>query len=203
MADDEYTPSQIVLEQSPGRALTFLRGISQNPMIHALLAQAGYTPDDNRQKWERLLKASGYRHDQPAPAVTGSPAFDAMVTLDAWDEDGFRRIRSALTRLHPEQAAFVFESQLAASTGPSAVLGVATLLNRLDDLDNGRDRKATRKNDHAALGTLAKRGIDKTERARLRELVDTAQTVDKNPTVEAKDLPTAAERRAALSDLYA
>ena len=38
---------------------------------------------------------------------------------------------------------------------------------------------------------------------RLHELVDTAQTVDKNPTIEAKDVPTAAERRAALTDLYA
>jgi hypothetical protein len=203
MADDEYTPSQTVIEQAPGRALTFLRGISQNPMIHALLAQAGYTPDDNRQGWERLLKASGYRPDQAAPAVTGSPAFDAMVALDAWDEDGFRRIRSALTRLHPEQAAFVFEGQLAASTGPSAVLGVAAIVNRLDELENGKDRKATRKSDNAALQTLAQRGIDKAERARLRELVEIAQTVDKKPTIEGNDLPTAAERRAALIDLYA
>ena len=203
MADDEYTPSQTVLEQAPGRALTFLRGISQNSLIHALLAQAGYTPEDNRQGWERLLKASGYRPDQPAPAVTGSPAFDAMVAIDAWDEDGFRRIRSALTRLHPEQAAFVFEGQLAACTGPSAVVGTATLLDRLEDLENGKERKATRKDDHAALETLAKRGIDKAERARLRKLVDTAQTVDKNPWVEGKDTPTAVERRAALTDLYA
>lgn len=202
MAGNETTPSQTVLEQAPGRVLTFLRGIYQNPVIHALLAQAGYTPEDHRQGWERLLEASGYRAGQPAPTVGGSPAFDAMTTLDAWDEDGFRRIRSALTRLHPEQAAHVFAGKLVASTGPSAVVGVATLLSRLDDLENGKKRAATRMKDHAALETLAKRGIDKAERARLRKLVEAALTVDKKPTIAVKASPTAAERRAALVELY-
>jgi hypothetical protein len=39
------------------------------------------------------------------------------------------------------------------------------------------DRKATRKADQAALATLAERGYTKEERARLRALLKTAQTV--------------------------
>lgn len=48
----------------------------------------------------------------------------------------------------------MFQGDLAASTGPAAVLGVKTLLDRLDDRENGKERKATRKEDHAALETL-------------------------------------------------
>lgn len=46
-----------------------------------------------------------------------------------------------------------------------------TVLNRLDELENGQDRKATRKADHAALQKLATRGIPPEERARLHELL--------------------------------
>ncbi|XXV29429.1 hypothetical protein WME87_11305 [Sorangium sp. So ce1389] len=49
-----------------------------------------------------------------------------------------------------------------------------TLLDRLDALEKSPARKATRKDDHAALETLAKRVITREERTRLRQLVDTA-----------------------------
>ncbi|MFS8071398.1 MAG: hypothetical protein ACMG6S_33930, partial [Byssovorax sp.] len=85
---------------------------------------------------------------------------------------------AALDRRHPEQSLFVFEG-LTASTGAGAVLGVATLLDRLDALEKSPERKATRKADQAALDTLAKRGIPTAERARLRALVITAMTAAK------------------------
>ena len=122
-----------------------------------------------------------------------------MQELDSWDEDGFRRVRAPLERLHPEQAAFVFAGELAASTGPAAVLGVKTLLDRLDELEKGKSRKATRAADHAALKTLAGRGITKEERVRLRALVDAAQKLD-----EPAPLPVSApaDRQQALVKLY-
>jgi hypothetical protein len=60
------------------------------------------------------------------------------------------------------------------------VLGVATLLDRLDALEKSPERKATRKADQAALDTLTKRGISTAERARLRALVTTATTAAKS-----------------------
>jgi hypothetical protein len=56
---------------------------------------------------------------------------DAIAEIDAWDEDGFRIVRAALGRLHPEQAKTVLAG-LSLSTGAAAVLGVETLFDRLD-----------------------------------------------------------------------
>ena len=126
-----------------------------------------------------------------------------MVALDNWDEDGFRRVRAALNHLHPEQAKFVFAGELAAATGPAAVVSVATLLTRFDELENSKTRKATRTQDRAALDTLAQRGITKAERDRLQQLVDTAQGVQEPAAPAVTDTPSAEQRRAALGELYA
>ena len=68
------------------------------------------------------------------------------------------------------QGEFVLKG-LAPAKGIAAVLSVSDLLDRLDALETSPERKATRKTDRAALDTLAKRGIDAKERARLRALV--------------------------------
>ncbi len=65
---------------------------------------------------------------------------------------------------------------LQASTGMQAALGVMTFLDRLDALEKSPERKSTRKEDHAALETLAKRGIDENERAHLRKLTKIVAT---------------------------
>lgn len=195
----EPVASAAVLDETPGRALTFLRGIANNPIIHALLAQAGFDGDDYQQGWALLHEAAGYTPTSAAEPEK-SPAVQAMQELDAWDEDGFRRVRAALDRLHPEQSAFVFAGGLAASIGPGAVLGVKTLLDRLDELEGGEGRKGTHKADQAALVTLNKRGVTKAERRRLRALVVAAQTLE-----EPAPLPSAApakEQQEALHMLY-
>jgi hypothetical protein len=51
------------------------------------------------------------------------------------------------------------------------------LLERLDALERAPERATTRDADRAALATLAARGIDAQERARLAELVATAKSV--------------------------
>lgn len=201
MTIEDTAPSQTVLDEAPGRALTFLRGVAHNTVIHALLAAAGFSPEEYLLGWQLIHGASGFKPSAPGPvAPTRSPAFVAMEEIDGWDEDGMRRVRAALDRFHPEQSAFVFRDGLAASVGPAAVIGVATLLSRLGELENGKDRKATRKEDHAALETLTKRGITKEERARLQALVDTAQTVDAPAAVVNAVDP--AEKQRALLKLY-
>lgn len=201
MINDDTGPGDTVLDEVPTRALTFLRGIAQSPIIYALLAGGGFTSDEYQLGWKLLHAASGYKLPSEAPPTPPpTPSLSAIKELDAWDEDGFRRIRSALDRLHPAQAAFVFRDGLAASVGPAAVLGVHTLLDRLDELESGKDRDATRKEDQAALATLAKRGITKDERSRLRGLVDTAENVGAPAALPAAPEPE--ERRKTLLALY-
>ena len=98
--------------------------------------------------------------------------------------------------MHPEVVNFLF-GNLSPKQGPEAVVGVSTLLGRLDALENAPERKATRKADQAALATLASRGYPAGERARLRGLVAAAQTL----VVEAPI--SDAEREATLQKLYA
>lgn len=160
-----------------GRALVFLKGVAANRVIHAQLAKVGFTKAEYQSGWKLLHAAAGYncRHCHRSPRDRRLSKRWRRST--AWDEDGFRRIRSALERLHPDQAEYVFAGGLAASTGAQSVIGVKKLLDRLRDLESGKGRKATHKDDLAALDTLTGRGFDTAERERLRALVETAQTL--------------------------
>jgi hypothetical protein len=166
-------PSRQTLDETPGRALKFLGTVSRSKVIHALLAARGYTQAEHDQGWSLLLQVSGYQ--RAAPLTSDDPAVrEAIVALDQWDEPNFRIVRAALDRRHPDQSAFVFDGGLAPQVGAAAVVSVTTLLDRLDALESSPDRKKTRKADHEALETLAKRGVDKAERERLRALIEIA-----------------------------
>jgi len=113
----------------------------------------------------------------------------AQMELDQWDEGGFRILKASLSRHYPTQAAFLLDG-LGPSQGFAAVAGVSTLLDRLDALESSPEREATRAEDHGALELLAKRGIDKAERLRLRGLVQKvtqASAVVPSPTGSAEE----------------
>jgi hypothetical protein len=166
-------PSRQILDDLPGRALKFLSTVSRSKPIHAALAERAYTADEHQEGWELVLQVSGYHLPRGAASDEDPEVSHAVVELDQWDEPNFRLIHAALARRHPDQDAFVFNN-LEPATGAGAVISVSTLLDRLDALESGEERKATRKADHAALATLAKRKITKDERARLRGLVKVA-----------------------------
>ena len=171
----EVDVSDQTLKQTPERALTFLRGVGTNEMIRAILKTVGYTEAEHNEGWKLLQEASGYGA-QDGFSVATIPVTDAIAELDAWDEGGFRVINATLSRHFPEQAKFVMEG-LAPSQGAAAILGVATLLGRLDELEGSADRKATRKQDAKALELLATRGITPQLRKHLAEKVKVAQSV--------------------------
>jgi hypothetical protein len=167
------TVTRETLEATPGRMLPFLRAIGTSRAIRGLMMSVGYTAADHQKGWTLLHAVSGYSAGAELDD-TDATVRDAIAAIDAYDEDFFRILRSALSH-HPEQAAFVLQG-LSASVGPKSVLGVKQVLLRLDELEKGEDRKATRKADHAALATLAKRRIDEKERARLAALVADAES---------------------------
>lgn len=174
MSSKSYQQQQ--LEATPGRALQLLRGIATNQKIRFAMASAGYGEKEQAEGWELLLAATGYAAPS-APPDADVAAREAIAELDDWDESGFRRIHAALERFHPEQDAFLFAG-IEASRGPSAVVGVAQLLDRLDQLSNGSEA------DRAAMATLEQRGIDDALRAHLRQVVAVAQAA------RPMDLPT-------------
>ena len=157
----------VQVERTPERALPFLRSFATNKDVRHAMVAAGYGDADQAEGWRLVLAATGYA--QTTPVVSDDVAArQAIVELDAWDEPGYQRIHAALERLHPEQDAFVFNG-LEAGHGPSAVLGVARMLDRLDQLEQGSEA------DQAAIATLTKRGITPALRQQLRQLVTTAQ----------------------------
>jgi hypothetical protein len=186
------------LQDTPQRALPFLRSIATKLEIRLAMLNAGYTDEEQRVGWKLLLAATGYSQG-PAPATADAKARAAIAVLDQADESLFRRMHAALGRLHPEQDKFVFAG-IGPGQGAAAVVSVSKLLERVDALDNSAERAATRDADHAALATLAQRGLDAAAFNKLRELVAIAQTAQPIETlaVTAKDSES---REQALRDL--
>lgn len=193
--------SRETLEAMPARVVVFLRAVGTNAAVRGALSARGYDEAEHQQGWALLHAASGFVPGAAggAPAADGKVA-EAIATLDAWDEGGFRIARAALRRLHPAQATFVMTG-LAPATGAAAVLGVKTFLDRLDALASSSGRAATRKDDHAALATLAKRGITRDERTRLRTLVEQAQAF--TPVTTSDPKAEARQEKAYLASLVA
>jgi hypothetical protein len=189
------------LERTPGRVLTLLSAINRESAIARILGSRGYTPAEHERGWALLQAAAGF-----GPLDPGNTDIDdarrAYDELNQWDEPHFRVFGAALYRLHPDAHSFVF-SGLEASKGPASVMGVDTFLTRIDALESSPERSATRDADHAAVATLAARGLTATERTRLRALVTTAKTLRELPVVdEAAIAEREKGRQDALFELY-
>ena len=193
---------QQVLQDTPQRVLPFLRSIAIKLEIRMTMYSAGYSDEEQRTGWRLLLAATGYS-PSPAPVTDNSKARAAIAELDAADESLFRRIRAAFGRLHPEQCEFVFAG-IGPGQGAAAVVSVSKLLERLDALQNSAERASTREADHAALATLARRGIDEATLNRLRELVVVAQSAEpvEHPITNDKDSAAREQAQRDLLDWY-
>jgi hypothetical protein len=191
MTNKTYQQQQV--EAAPERALLFLRAVATNQQVRFAMASAGYGDAEQAEGWQLLLAASGYATQKPAQDAD-AVARQAIIDLDDWDEAGYRRIHAALERLHPEQDAFVFAG-LEANRGPTAVLGVAILLDRLDQLQAGSEA------DRAAIATLEKRGITANVREHLRGLVSVAQAAKPGDAPVVETVP--ATQPQALEALHA
>lgn len=170
-------PGPQTLNDVPKRAFAFLHALGTSLNVRAIMKSHGYTQEDHLEGWRLLTKTSGPNGNLGGMRVATS---DAIAELDAWDEIGFRKAYATLARRFPDQAKLVFDD-LAASQGPSCVVGIVKFLDRLDILEKGPGRTATQDTDKQALELLAKRGIDTAERARLRALVDAAQAEPELP----------------------
>lgn len=148
-----------------------------------------------RARGWRLLHASSGFSSEAAPEDDGAVT-EALVEIDAWDEPNLTLADAALKHRYPPQRAFVFEGPRAAR-GVESVLVVTRFLDRLDALERGDERKATRAADHAALATLAERGITPQERARMRALLAKFEALSEGaadaeePGTSADDMNTA------------
>jgi len=197
-------PTRQTLEEYPARALTFLSTMGRNQAIFTILAQRGYTIEIHDEGWRLLHAASGYRVARPSVPGVEVASRQAMAELDQWDNLWFPVASSALLRL-PLSLTYLMEG-LAPVTGPASILVVTRLLDRLDAMERGEDRTVeAQASDAEALRVLATRGLDSTERQRVRRLLQVAaQLPEPSGTPESVALAEAADatRAEALYDLY-
>lgn len=189
--------SRRVLEETPNRVLTFLRGVGTQERIMIALASRGYTRADHVEGWRRLEAAGGF--DPSAidePFSTG--VAEAIAKLDEWATDNYPVIQASLRVRFPEQH-FFLTTNLELERGAAAVLMVKQLCDRMDALVDAPEREDTRPEDASALQLLAQRGIGDDARRRLRVLIAAAQAA---PAVDPDELQEeAAQEEAQLRAL--
>lgn len=186
-------PGPQTLRDTARRVFTFIIAIDRNAAIGLEMRKHGYRAADHEEGW-RLLHKSGSHFQEDA---VESPSEAALRELDAWDEVGFHKAHAALVRAFPSQADFIFKD-LVPHQGADAILGIVQFLDRLDLLEQGRS-DATKDADAAAMKELSDRGIGASERARLRALVQIAQSSPSTLVDEPEEV-TADQR---TQDLYA
>ena len=161
------------LKLGPPRLLTFLQGVS-DPAIRALFAPLGWSDQRLDEAWSLLneLKAANKIPSTPVP----DPVTEGIASCETWQATGLIRARAMMQLTFPEQAAFMFHD-FVAGAGTEAVLNVSTFLQRRQELENGAERKGTRKADHEALLVLEDTGVTKEVLKKLQGFVDKVLTV--------------------------
>jgi hypothetical protein len=168
--------SREALNGTVPRAVTLLRAIGTSEDIRTAMASVGYDPTEHQRGWSLVHAASGFVPDGAPPSQDSGTTAAAIARIDASDEDAFRIVRASLSRRFPTQAELVLTG-IGPSKGAASVVGMRKLLERLDTLEHGKDREATRADDHAALALLAKRGLTPAWRAEMRDHVRDAETL--------------------------
>lgn len=183
---------QETLDLTPVRLMQLLRGIGTLKLVREALRPLGYTAAEHTRGWNLLHACSGFTSGE---SDEGDDEVSAAVDeIDSLDEPRFTIAEAALRHRHPAQHAYVFRD-LKAARGVASVVSMHTFLTRLDALESSPEREETRAADHAALATLAARGITPAERARIWELVRKAQTLTEDAAPDASELSAAEQEK--------
>lgn len=176
--DQDVLYAMATLEATPSRVVRFLGAVGTSVSIRTILHRHGYGRADHEEGWQ-LLRACCSDPDAVWPDDMDEGAQDALIELDAWDEKGFAIVTATLTHKYPAQARFLLTG-IGPSEGAAAIDGVRELLDRIDKLEAGNATDEP-EDDKRAVQALARRGLGKRERARLRELTGTAEHAQPAP----------------------
>jgi hypothetical protein len=188
--------SRTMLRETIALAARFLNSANKPEILRKLQA-AGYTKAESEEGWKLYLRVTRTA-TAPEPTAPENKAAEAVAQISAWVSQGLARARAVWQRKFPEVLAYVFQDIDGSDNG--AVYDLATFLDRCKDLQNGAERKATRKTDHAALAALAERGIGDATLKHLGSLLEVAQKQPAVTPIEVK--VNADERTAAITELY-
>jgi hypothetical protein len=179
--------SRETLMDTPNRAFTLMYGIGRAPTVRTAMAQRGFSDEEANRGYELLATVT-----RGLPTLTTDLEVAAATTeLDNTDEDLIGMVGAAFTRF-PDAHESVLTG-IAPIAGPKSVQNVATILERLDDLEKTDDGRE-------ALARLAQVGVDAKRRRELAALVNTARAKDKMK-IDAAALKAEEKYEEALLDL--
>ena len=191
--------SELTLKAAPARLLTFLQGMA-DPAVRAKFGGLNWSEDVANDAWALLeeLKAASVI----MPPALENPTTEAITACEHWQSTGLVRARAMLQMTHPEQALFLFHD-FEPAKGMTAVLNVATFLQRREALAHDGDRKASRKSDAEALAIIEHTGTTKDTIKQLASKVATAHSVPEAMNIESITNEVDAARLEALRKIQA
>ncbi len=151
------------------RAIIFVAVAGTSERVRAELMTKGYTVRVRAQFWACIHEVCQFRQGASSAQLVRATTQQISSMMPSL----LRVSRASLKNDYPEQHDFVFEN-LEPGSGTSSLVGMKMFLDRLDQLESGNDREATRKADSEALDKLAERGTTPEERQRLRGLLTIA-----------------------------
>jgi len=172
MAEKEVTRdfSDEQLDGIEGRSVKLLSAIGRTPIIQVSLQPVGFDAAELQLGWS-LVHACGNFVEGSKDAKVDPEIAGAAKELNELDEPLVTRVDAVLTRLYPGLRDAVLKN-VDPVDGPEAVVVIKNLLTNIDNVEKTAEGKAFVK-------VLAKRGLDATERARLKKLVAKAQELTK------------------------
>ena len=170
-----YGVSLRTLEETPERAVKFLRAAGTNLGIFAKLQMRGYSDVVHRQGWRYLEATSNIgivvdECPELAPEVVA-----AIAELDDLDDEWHKILTVSWKHDHPEQLKHVVGERKPARGG-AAVMNMAGFYKGLNDLESSPERTASRDADKAALDVVAPRGMGPKELAAVNLLLEQAMS---------------------------
>lgn len=186
--------ARLTVGQKAQRHLQFMLGLRNRRVLRALKAH-GFTEEDFNEGFARLRAIAEVRLDNEPPTV------DARLVreIDEWENRWYPIVDATLLHNYPDVHARVFRN-LRQTEGAEVILGVATLLDRLEEVAAPVEQGGMA-DGSAAMALLARRGLTPevigAARALLEEVgsiepLDDEEEVDDEAASEALEL---AERR--------
>ena len=198
--------SNRVLNKTLGKAINFYLTLAKSSLLRKILYDAGMQLKDLDDGGDKIrVCIPKLRNIDPIQDTESARKHrEVVVELDNSDELLIVRCKSPLKRFYPATMEYLFDD-LKAARGQMAVQVIATLLARMNILENGTDpsRRDHFEDDKAAMELLAERGIDAAERNRLQALVDIALTPTEVPDeLEQMDPEVLKANKVALKEWY-
>ena len=161
---------KLSLGEKTFRVVRFLLGV-RNPRVAQALAGYGFKQTDRDEGWS-LIYALG--QGRLAVLPPGPRDMEALLKLDAWENQWFPIAQAALDRRFPAVAARFFLN-LSQTEGPEVAISVRTFVDRFDELAAMPDKYGAEA--PTAVELLRERGVTAAVIEEARKLLTTLTQV--------------------------